>query len=547
VAKLLQVPIFHVNGDEPRAVAHAVDVAMQFRSRFQLDLIIDLYCYRRRGHNEADEPEFTQPMLYHAIKRRPPVRQRYLEDLVAREVVTAEQGDTMAQRCRERLEAEYAKTKEDDVAGPSLQLEYVWRSYAAGLEPADEHVDTSVSQTSLVRCLEKLSELPGDFHLHPRLKRWLERRRAMARSEKPLDWATAEALALGTLAAEGYRIRLSGQDTARGTFSQRHAVLHDVEDGHAYMPLAHVSHDQASVEVINTPLCEAGALGFEYGYSLSYPDCLVAWEAQFGDFVNAAQVIVDQFLASAEEKWRRLSGIVLLLPHGFEGQGPEHSSARLERFLRLSKQHNMQVVVPTMPAQYFHCLRRQMLRRWLKPLVVLTPKSLLRQPRVTSSLDELASGGFQRVIPDSEVAAEGVRRVLVCCGKIYFDLIEHREKTGRDDVAVIRLEQLYPFPKDQLDTALKPYRAGTPVLWVQEEPENMGAHYYVRFRFGKRYTDQFQFDHVARRRASSPATGSVTLHKQEQESLLERAFGEQWPRSDFRGVMRPKTVEHQQT
>jgi 2-oxoglutarate dehydrogenase E1 component len=524
VAKLLQVPIFHVNGDDPLAVAHVVDLALDFRHRFQRDSVIDLVCYRRRGHNENDEPEFTQPVLYRHIRRRPPVCGRYLNALVARGVATQGQADAISQRCDQRLEEEYEKAQSGASLGPSFQLDHVWQGYREGLEPADEQVDTGVDRETLAGLLQRLSELPQDFHLHSRLKRWIKRRREMARGERPLDWSAAEALALATLAADGYRIRVSGQDAARGTFSQRHAVLHDAEDGHTYVPLTHVAPDQAPVDIINSPLSEAGVLGFEYGYSLSYPDCLVAWEAQFGDFVNAAQVIVDQFLASAEKKWRRLSGIVLLLPHGYEGQGPEHSSARLERFLRLSNQHNMQVVVPTVPAQYFHCLRRQMLRRWLKPLVVLTPKGFLRHPRAVCSLDELAAGTFHRVLPDREVAAERVKRILVCCGKIYFELVEQRERRGRDDAAILRLEQLYPFPAKELDEALLPYPDRTPVCWVQEEPENMGAHHYVRYGFLRRYADRFPFAHVARPRAAVPATGSISIHKREQRALFDRAF-----------------------
>jgi 2-oxoglutarate dehydrogenase E1 component len=347
----------------------------------------------------------------------------------------------------------------------------------------------------------------------------------MAQGQRPLDWTAAEALALGTLAVDGYRVRLSGQDTERGTFSQRHAVLHDVEDGHTYAPLAHLDPDQAPVEIFNSPLSEAGTLGFEYGYSLDYPDCFVAWEAQFGDFLNAGQVIVDQFLASAEEKWSRLSGIVLLLPHGYEGQGPEHSSARLERFLNLATEDNFQVVQPTTPAQYFHCLRRQMLRRWLKPLLVLTPKSLLRHPLVVSGLDELAGGEFQRVIADPQIdGRSAVNRVLVCSGKIYYDLLEERERLGRGDVAILRLEQLYPFPQKQLRRALDVYRQRTPVYWVQEEPENMGACHFLKIRFHEELFDSYPFHTVARRPSASPATGSHAAHAWEQRDLLLRAF-----------------------
>jgi 2-oxoglutarate dehydrogenase E1 component len=348
----------------------------------------------------------------------------------------------------------------------------------------------------------------------------------MAEGKQALDWSTAEALALASLSVDGYRIRLTGQDTARGTFSQRHAVLHDVEDGRTYVPLRHLATDQAPVDIINSPLSEAGCLGFEYGYSLDYPDALVAWEAQFGDFWNVGQVIIDQFLISAEEKWRRLSGITLLLPHGFEGQGPEHSSARLERFFNLATQHNIQVVVPSTPAQYFHCLRRQMLRRWLKPLVVITPKSLLRRPQCVSDLEELATGRFSRVLPDPVADPNAVTRILLCAGKIYYELLEKRAELDRKDVAILRMEQLYPLPRGQLQAVLEPYRDETPVYWVQEEPYNMGASQFLKIRFGTRLYDRLPFQTISRPTAASPATGWASLHRKEQQQLLDRAFHE---------------------
>jgi len=346
----------------------------------------------------------------------------------------------------------------------------------------------------------------------------------MAEGKQPLDWSAAEALALATLAVEGHPVRLSGQDTQRGTFSQRHAVFHDVVDGKAYMPLAHLTDDQARVEVINSPLSEAGVLGFEYGYSLDEPEGLIAWEAQFGDFANAAQVIIDQFLAGAADRWRRLSGLVLLLPHGWEGSGPEHSSARLERFLSLAARHNLQVVAPTTPAQYFHVLRRQVLRRWRKPLVVMTPKSLLRHDRAVSTLGDLAQGTFRRILPDARISGGRTTRVLLCSGKVYYDLFEFREKNGRDDVAILRLEQPYPLADGVLRAHLEPYDENTPVIWVQEEPRNMGAWPALYLRFGSRLLDRFPFSCVSRRESASPATGSHATHKREQQELVERAF-----------------------
>ncbi len=347
----------------------------------------------------------------------------------------------------------------------------------------------------------------------------------MARGEQPLDWAGAESLAYASLAAENFRIRLSGQDSGRGTFSHRHALLHDYENGKVYTPLKNLSPNQAPVEIVNSPLSEVAVLGFELGYSMEWPDGLILWEAQFGDFCNVAQVIIDQFLVSAEKKWRRLSGLVLLLPHGFEGQGPEHSSARLERFLALAAEDNIQVVYPTTPAQMFHLLRRQVIRKWRKPLVIMTPKSLLRHPKVVSSLDELATGKFERILPDT-LKVSTPERILLCSGKVYYDLEKYREEGQRENVAIIRLEQLYPLSEQILEKALQQYPKETPVVWVQEEPENMGAWRYLKVQFGEMLFHKFPFYGVTRPASASPATGSHNSHKQEQEQLLAEAFGE---------------------
>ena len=346
----------------------------------------------------------------------------------------------------------------------------------------------------------------------------------MAARQRPLDWSTAEALALASLATEGVRIRLTGQDTARGTFSQRHAVLFDQQDGYPYVPLQHLAPDQAPVEIINSPLSEAGALGFEYGYSLDCPDGMVLWEAQFGDFANAAQVIIDQFIASAEDKWEQLSGLVLLLPHGFEGMGPEHSSARLERFLQLAAEDNIRIVQPSTPAQYFHCLRRQALWKRRKPMIVFTPKSLLRHPQAVSTLADCARPGFQRILPD-RAAAKGIKRVLLCTGKVYYELSAHRQEQKRDDVAIVRLEQLYPLSVEQLEAALPLCPAGTPAFWVQEEPENMGAWSFAHGRLHRLAGTRYQLRHVSRAQSGSPATGSSAIHQLEHEDLLERSVG----------------------
>jgi 2-oxoglutarate dehydrogenase E1 component len=523
VAKMLQIPIFHVNGEDPEAVAQVVRLAMDFRFEFSRDVVINMYGYRRLGHNEGDEPAFTQPLLYRAIAKRKPVREGYLEHLFKLGGLTAQEADEIAAKRRELLERELSASQAAHDRSPFNPLRGAWSKYKGGSEPTEE-VQTGIPREKLAAWLEALAKLPKDFHPHPKIKKLLEVRTEMAAGKEPLDWSTAEALAFASITVEGLRVRLTGQDTERGTFSQRHAVLHDYQDGHAYIPLQHVDPNAASIQIFNSPLSEAAVLGFEYGYSLDYPDGLILWEAQFGDFWNAAQPIVDQFIASAEDKWERLSGLVLLLPHGFEGQGPEHSSARLERFLHLSAEHNMQIVYPTTPAQYFHCLRRQAIGSWRKPLVVMTPKSLLRNPKAVSSLEDCASGTFQRVLPDASVTSGNqVRRILLCTGKIYFDLDAHRSETERKDVAIIRLEQLYPLRRDLLELALAPYPKEAPVVWVQEEPENMGALTYMRINFGQNIFGH-AFSSICRDASASPATGSHRQHKVEQQKLIERSF-----------------------
>jgi 2-oxoglutarate dehydrogenase E1 component len=524
VAKMLQIPIFHVNGENPEAVAAAVHLAMDFRHQFQRDVVIDMYCYRRRGHNESDEPSFTHPVLYRAIEARDTVRDRYLEHLLRLGEITRDEADRIAQEETRQLDAELSVAKSDRYVERPIHPG-AWKGYVGGRDRDVPEADTAVSRERLSELLTAQTRLPADFTPHPKIERFLEARRAMARGERPLDWSAAESLAFASLAAEGHRVRLSGQDSTRGTFSQRHAVLHDYKDGHRYCPLQHVAKDQAPVEIYNSPLSEAGVLGFEYGYSLDCPAGLVLWEAQFGDFVNAAQVIIDQFIASAETKWRRLSGLVLLLPHGFEGMGPEHSSARLERFLALAAESNLQIVNPTTPAQYFHALRRQVLRPIRKPLVVMTPKSLLRYPKAVSSLDEAAAGGWKNVIPDDDPKRLAVEGVLLCSGKIYYELAKEREDLKRPDVAIVRMEQLYPLPMDRLRAALSPYKRGTPIYWVQEEPENMGAWRFLLSRFGGELFDRWPFSGIYRRGSPSPATGSASAHRLEQKELLMQAFG----------------------
>ncbi len=531
VAKMLQSPIFHVNGENPEAVAQVVKTAMDFRQRFRRDVVIDMYAYRRWGHNEGDEPSFTQPVLYRAIEQRKSTRDGYLDHLLKLGGVTREEADEIAARRRQVLEQALSEVRENHLSELDSPEPGIWAGYHGGRENlADDNdkddVETGVEAGRLRDLLRKLTELPDGFHLHPKLHRAWETRRKMADGEKPIDWSTAEALAMASLAVKGHRVRLSGQDCGRGTFSQRHAVLHDTQDDHTLVPLEHLSPDQAPVDIFNSPLSESGVLGFDYGYSLDCPEGLVMWEAQFGDFVNAGQVIIDQFIASAEDKWRRLSGMVLLLPHGFEGQGPEHSSARLERFLTLAAEENLQIVYPSTPSQYFHCLRRQVVRQWRKPLVVMTPKSLLRHGRCTSSLAELASGRFRRAIADERIKPAKVKRILLCSGKVYYDLLKRVEEQERTDVAIIRLEQLYPLPKSQLEAALRPYADSTPVCWVQEEPANMGAAWYLQVNFGQRLLGRFEWSIIAREESASPATGSSARHAEEQEALLRQAVPE---------------------
>ena len=533
VAKMLQIPIFHVNGEDPEAVAQVVDLSLDFRGKFRRDVVIDMYAYRRLGHNEGDEPSFTQPVLYRAIQERPGVRDSYLAHLLELEGVTRAEADSIAERRYEQLEKEFKLVQEGGFDPKPQTLSGVWQGYRGGQEPEDDEPQTGVGIERLKELLLALTETPPDFHLHPKLQRTIERRRQMATGDQPLDWSAAEALAIATLSLEGHPVRLTGQDSARGTFSQRHAVLCDVENGRRHEVFQHLGKDQAPVQIVNGPLCETGDLGFQYGYSLDYPEALVLWEAQYGDFINAAQVVIDQFIVSAEDKWRRLSGLVLLLPHGFEGSGPEHSSARLERFLALAAEHNIQVAYISTPAQYFHLLRRQVKRRWRKPLVVMTPKSLLRHPEAVSGLQDFAPESmFQKIVPGTMLPGGAARpgdgnnrpgRVLLCSGKMYYELL--KAGTGeRPDVVVLRIEQLYPRPEKELRAAFANIPDGVPVYWVQEEPENMGAWPYWRQTFGDRLWGRYPLAGIARHKSASPATGSSAAHKREQQLLLDRAL-----------------------
>ena len=524
VAKMLQSPIFHVNGEDPEAVAQVVKLALEFRQRFRRDVVIDMFCYRKHGHNEGDEPAFTQPKLYELIRKRKTVREGYLDRLLELGGIAQAEADEIATLRRETLEQELITARRDDFRLRYSAFEGVWSGYMGGPDSNVTDVDTGMDLELASTLLQRLAEVPEGFNLNPKLNRLHASRLEMAKGERPLDWAAAEQLALASLLESGVRVRISGQDAQRGTFSHRHSVLHDVVNGSEYMPLANLSAEQAPLEIYNSPLSEIGVLGFEYGYSLDMPDALVIWEAQYGDFVNSAQVIIDQFIASAEEKWQRLSGVTMLLPHGLEGAGPEHSSARPERFLQLCAEDNMQVVYPTTAAQFFHLLRRQVQRPIRKPLIVMSPKSLLRHPQVQSALEEFASGRFRRVIPETEtIDPAGVKRVLLCSGKVYYELLAERTAQARSDVAIIRLEQLYPLPLAELKAALDPYGQDVPVVFVQEEPANAG---FWRFLLGHLGMNVFghSLDVVARPAGASPATGSSSAHRLEQAELIRDAF-----------------------
>ena len=525
VAKMLQIPIFHVNGEHPEAVAQAIKLAMAFREEFSKDVVIDMYCYRRYGHNEGDEPAFTQPLLYKTIKKRKSVREGYLDNLYALGELTEEEADEIAVARRQRYEDALGAARAEDFETIDISTgQGWWRSYKGGDVDAVPDVETGVSQERLEMLMTRLTTLPESFNAHPKIEKLMQLRAAMGRGEQPLDWGAAEALAYATLVAEGSRVRLCGQDAQRGTFSHRHAVLHDIDNGKTHIPLKYLTPDQGPFDVYNSPLSEVAVMGFEYGYSLDYPEALVIWEAQFGDFANVAQVIIDQFITSAEDKWRRLSGFTLLLPHGFEGQGPEHSSARLERFLTSSAEDNIQVVNATTPAQIFHLLRRQIVRPLRKPLVVMSPKSLLRHPRATSPIEELTSGTFRRVLAENDERVKSkVRRVLLTSGKVYYDLVADREEREAWDVAIVRLEQYYPLDQEQLKAAFEPY-GEAPVVWVQEEPRNMGAWSFLKLRFGEEIFGR-RLSGVYRPESASPATGSAAAHKKEQALLMEQAFG----------------------
>jgi len=521
VAKMVHAPIFHVNGDDPEAVHHAMKIACDFRNRYKRDVVIDLVCYRRHGHNEADEPAATQPLMYRKIRGMPTTRRKYADCLVERGLVDDAKVQAMMDDYRAKLDRG-EQVADVDTEPRSNQFAAKWHQYDHIDEPWDS--DTSVPLERIQALAKPLLDLPDGFTLHNRVKRIMADRAKMAAGEMPLDWGFAESLAYASLIAEGKKLRLVGQDSGRGTFFHRHAVLHDQKTGEVHIPLQHV-RPETEVTVIDSLLSEEAVLAFEYGYATAAPETLTIWEAQFGDFANGAQVVIDQFITSGEAKWGRLCGLTLFLPHGYEGQGPEHSSARLERFMQLCANHNIQVCVPSTPGQMFHLLRRQMLQPTRKPLIVMTPKSLLRSKSATSLMKVLTEGGFQRVIGDRGPGdPEEIRRVVFCAGKIYYDLAEKRDKENVRSVAVMRAEQLYPFPEEELRGFVNEFPNATEVVWCQEEPQNQGAWYQIRHHLQSCISEQHELKYVGRTHSASPAVGSYVMHLEEQKQLVNEAI-----------------------
>lgn len=520
VAKMLMVPIFHVHGENPEAALHVMQLAFDYRRQFGKDVVVDVVCYRRYGHNEGDEPYFTQPRMYDRIRERPLLYRLYGEKLEREGVVSAEETERIVKGIEKCLDEAFESAHSGTCAPPSTAFYEVWDGY--GTQYRHDAMDTAVPEAKLRSLAEKLRQIPEGFTVQSKLEKILDRRLECVNKGEGIDWANAESLAFASLLTEGVPIRLSGEDSRRGTFSQRHSVLTDPHSSETHTPLNHLEKGQAPFRVYDSLLSENAVLGFEYGYSLTSPGTLALWEAQFGDFSNNAQVIIDQFLVSGESKWQRSSGLVLLLPHGFEGQGAEHSSARLERYLQLCAQDNLQVCYPTTPAQYFHLLRRQVKFPFRKPLVVMTPKSLLRHPLAVSRLSEFSSGTFQEVLDDGE-AASGPKRVLWCSGKIYYELLEKRREQGVDDTAILRVEQFYPFPLGRMKELASRYASASQWLWVQEEPENMGGWSFMRFRFSDELDRDVQY--IGRAASPSPATGHFRKHKVEQASIIDKALG----------------------
>jgi len=522
VAKMIEAPVFHVNGDDPEACVFVTRLALEFRQTFGKDVVIDLFCYRRHGHNEADEPAATQPRMYQVIKKHATVRQIYSRQLLEAGVVDATGPDQLVEDYRDRLDTGHPLP--EAVLG-NLGNEYTvdWRPYQRA-DP-DEDPVTRITPAEVEVLGRAITRIPRGFTLHPRVARVITDRERMAAGELPMDWGFGEMMAYGSLLQQGFKIRLTGQDSRRGTFFHRHAALYDQASGRSYLPLDDIDNRRDSFIVTDSLLSEEAVMGFEYGYSTTDPETLVIWEGQFGDFANGAQVVIDQFITSGEAKWGRLSGLTLLLPHGYEGQGPEHSSARLERFLQLCAENNVQVCVPSNPAQMFHMMRRQMLRKLRKPLIVMTPKSLLRHRLASSPLDDVINGHFQRIIGEiEELDASAVRRVVFCSGKVFYDLLEARRAAHIDNVAIVRIEQLYPFPVQEYAAALAAYPRATEVVWCQEEPQNQGAWYQIQHRLRQPLHGEQELFYAGRPHAAAPAAGIFQLHVKRQQALVEAAL-----------------------
>jgi 2-oxoglutarate dehydrogenase E1 component len=527
VAKMVEAPIFHVNGDDPEAVLFVTQLALDYRQKFHKDVVIDIVCFRKLGHNEQDEPFVTQPLMYKKISQHPGTRKLYADKLVAQNVIGAEDPEKMIKAFRDALDTGQHSVN-PVLSNFKSKFAVDWAPFlnSKWTDAADTHVPLD----ELKRLSERLTTAPEGFKLHPTVARVVEARRQMAEGKQAVDWGMAETLAYASLLSNGYDVRLSGQDSGRGTFAHRHAVWHDQDrerwDQGSYVPLSNIGKDQGDFVVIDSVLSEEAVLGFEYGFSTAEPNALVIWEAQFGDFANGAQVVMDQFISSGETKWGRVCGLVQLLPHGYEGQGPEHSSARLERYLQLCAEHNMQVCVPSNAAQIFHLIRRQMLRPFRKPLVVMTPKSLLRKKEAASSIKELANGSFQTVIPEVDaIEPKQVKRVVACCGKVYYDLLTARRERREDNVAIIRVEQLYPFPHKQFKAEMERYPGATEVVWCQEEPQNQGAWYQTAHYFRENMRDDQKLHFAGRPASASPAGGYMAKHNERQKALVDQALG----------------------
>jgi 2-oxoglutarate dehydrogenase E1 component len=528
VAKMLEVPILHVNGDDPEAVCLAVEIALDYRMKFHKDAVVDLVCYRRLGHNEQDEPMVTQPLMYKKIAKLPTTRQLYAMRLVKEGVIAQGEDEEMVETCRKALDSGY-HTNRTILSDYKPPFEVDWSRYRGG--KWNEHDDTRLPLELLKMLGERITRVPENFKLHPSVQRMIENRRLMAQGKLPLDWGMAEHLAFATLLYEGYSVRLSGQDSGRGTFFHRNAVLHDQNrerwDQGTYVPLQHVSEKQGDFVVIDSLLSEEAVLGFEYGYATSAPNELVIWEAQFGDFANGAQVVIDQFIASGEAKWGRLCGLVLMLPHGYEGQGPEHSSARIERYLQLCAEYNMQICIPATPVQLYYLLRRQMIRPYRKPLILFTPKSLLRHKESVSPLEEFANDRFRPVNEDwdaREIDAEAVERVVFCSGKVFYDLRAARRERGIRNLPLVRIAQLYPFPHEDFAAQIERYRKATEIVWCQEEPRNQGAWHRIQHYLTRHMLPHQKLFYAGRPSSASPAVGYKALHDRQQKELVEAAL-----------------------